>query len=66
MFFEKTVALGGTISGEHGIGYLKREFLPIALSQTQINLMRGLKRAFDPQNILNPGKIFPVLGKKAS
>jgi glycolate oxidase len=59
-FFERTVALGGTLSGEHGIGLLKRDFLPMALSGAQIDLMRRLKRAFDPDNILNPGKILPL------
>ncbi|MFH1262714.1 MAG: FAD-linked oxidase C-terminal domain-containing protein [Pseudomonadota bacterium] len=58
-FFEKTIALGGTLSGEHGIGLLKKEYLPMALSQAQIDLMRRLKKAFDPKNILNPGKVIP-------
>lgn len=56
---ELTVSLGGTISGEHGIGYSQRGFLPIALSSLEIRLMREIKRVFDPRNILNPGKIFP-------
>jgi glycolate oxidase len=59
-FFERTVALGGTLSGEHGIGFLKRDFLPMALSGAQIALMRRLKRAFDPDNLLNPGKVLPL------
>lgn len=57
--FKLTVSLGGTISGEHGIGYSQKEYLPIALSETEINLMRKIKQVFDPSNILNPGKIFP-------
>ncbi|MCX6162966.1 MAG: FAD-binding oxidoreductase, partial [Ignavibacteriae bacterium] len=57
--FRHTVSLGGTISGEHGIGYTQKEFLPIAVSEAEIMLMRDIKKTFDPNNILNPGKIFP-------
>ena len=56
--FEHTVSLGGTISGEHGIGYTQKEFLPIALSNEEIVLSKNIKKTFDPNNILNPGKIF--------
>ena len=56
--FSLTVSLGGTISGEHGIGYTQRSYLPIALSESEISLMKGIKQAFDPAGILNPGKIF--------
>jgi glycolate oxidase len=56
--FELTVSLGGTISGEHGIGYSQKNYLPIALSETELNFMKKIKRTFDPNNILNPGKIF--------
>jgi glycolate oxidase len=56
--FELTVSLGGTISGEHGIGYTQKKYLPIALSKEEINLMKSIKHLFDPLNILNPGKIF--------
>ncbi len=56
--FELTVSLGGTISGEHGIGYVQKPYMPIAISEVQLNLMRGIKKVFDPNNILNPGKIF--------
>jgi glycolate oxidase len=56
--FELTVSLGGTISGEHGIGYSQKKYLPIALSQAELELMKKIKLIFDPQNILNPGKIF--------
>ncbi len=56
--FQLTVSLGGTISGEHGIGYSQKSYLPIALSETELKLMREIKRTFDPNNILNPGKIF--------
>jgi glycolate oxidase len=57
--FELTVSLGGLISGEHGIGYVQREYLPIALSNQEIEIMRAIKRAFDPAGILNPGKLLP-------
>lgn len=49
---------GGTISGEHGIGLVQKPYLDIVMKEAQINLMRGIKRAFDPNNLLNPGKIF--------
>lgn len=57
--FELTVNLNGTISGEHGIGITKQEFLDIELSHSSIELQKKIKRVFDPLNILNPGKIFP-------
>lgn len=57
--FEAVVALEGSISGEHGIGFTKRSYLGLELSAETIALMRRLKRAFDPHGILNPGKIFP-------
>jgi glycolate oxidase len=50
--------LGGTISGEHGIGLIQKGFLDIVFSAAQMELMRGIKRVFDPNNILNAGKIF--------
>lgn len=49
---------GGVISGEHGIGLVKKPYLPLALDERQIALMRGIKRVFDPNGIMNPGKIF--------
>ena len=55
-----TVSLGGTLSGEHGIGISKRAYLPIEQSEGLITLQKDLKRAFDPKGLLNPGKIFPV------
>jgi glycolate oxidase len=55
--FALTVSLGGTISAEHGIGYVQRAYLPIALSQVELRLMREIKRVFDPKGILNPGKV---------
>ncbi|MFZ9885998.1 MAG: FAD-binding oxidoreductase [Myxococcota bacterium] len=57
--FELTLQLGGTISGEHGIGALKRPYLPLEHSNELLALQRRLKLAFDPAGILNPGKILP-------
>jgi glycolate oxidase len=57
--FELTVSLKGTLSGEHGIGYVQKNYMDIAFNPTQIGLMKGIKSIFDPNNILNPGKIFP-------
>jgi glycolate oxidase len=59
MLFAGVVALEGSISGEHGIGFAKARFLPLELSEDEIALMKRVKKAFDPHNILNPGKIFP-------
>ena len=56
--FELTKKLGGTISGEHGIGYVQKQYLDIVFSEKEIALQKGLKNLFDPKNILNPGKIF--------
>lgn len=56
--FELTVSLDGMISGEHGIGYSQKSYLPIAISEAELGLMRNIKAVFDPNNILNPGKIF--------
>jgi glycolate oxidase len=62
--FRATLALGGTISGEHGIGTTKAPYLAMELSDPTIKYMRIIKQALDPNNILNPGKIFgfPVNG----
>jgi glycolate oxidase len=57
--FERVVSLEGSISGEHGIGFAKARYLSIELSPEEIALMKRLKTAFDPNGILNPGKIFP-------
>lgn len=56
--FELTTQLGGTISGEHGIGLVQKEYMPIKYSNIHLDLMRGIKSVFDPNQILNPGKIF--------
>jgi glycolate oxidase len=56
--FKRSVALGGTISGEHGIGYAKAPYLGLALTPETIGAMRRLKEAYDPNGILNPGKVF--------
>lgn len=55
--FTEVVKLGGTISGEHGIGWVQKRYLPLALSATELDLMRQIKKAFDPKGILNPGKV---------
>lgn len=57
--FELTVALKGTLSGEHGIGYVQKNYMDIAFSKVEMDLMRGIKNVFDPNSILNPSKIFP-------
>ncbi len=56
--FELTKQLGGTISGEHGIGLVQKDFLDIVFSQKNIEIQKEIKNLFDPRNILNPGKIF--------
>jgi glycolate oxidase len=56
--FKLTVSLGGTISGEHGIGYVQKDYISIAFSEKEIELQKQIKNIFDPNNILNPGKIF--------
>lgn len=56
--FQEVIALGGTISGEHGIGLVQKPYMPLAFNEVQLNLMRSIKNVFDPKGILNPGKIF--------
>lgn len=56
--FIKVVALGGTLSGEHGIGIAKRPYMSLAMKEANLELMRGIKKVFDPNTILNPEKIF--------
>jgi glycolate oxidase len=57
--FRSVVALGGRITGEHGVGWTQRRYLPLVFGDRELELLRALKRAFDPRGILNPGKIFP-------
>ncbi|MEO6239670.1 MAG: FAD-linked oxidase C-terminal domain-containing protein [Vicinamibacterales bacterium] len=57
--FEGVVALEGSISGEHGIGFAKAKYLPLELDPQTIAVMKRVKAAFDPEGLLNPGKIFP-------
>jgi glycolate oxidase len=58
--FDFTIKLGGTITGEHGVGLAKKRFLPGALGEASLSLMKQLKRTLDPDNLLNPGKIFDL------
>lgn len=58
--YKEAAALGGTISGEHGIGSAKKKYLSISVDQDELELMEEIKRVFDPNNILNPGKIFDL------
>ncbi|HEY3252569.1 MAG TPA: FAD-linked oxidase C-terminal domain-containing protein [Polyangiaceae bacterium] len=63
--FRDVIELGGTLSGEHGIGVLKAPYLALEQAPDLITLQKDLKRVFDPQNLLNPGKIFPAGGHRA-
>ncbi len=56
--FALSVALGGTISGEHGIGYVKAQYLEYAIDKPTLEIMKAIKKVFDPNGILNPGKMF--------
>jgi len=58
ILFEDCKRLGGTISGEHGIGYVQKEYMDVMLSETHFKLLKGIKDSFDPKGILNPGKMF--------
>ncbi len=59
--FRHAISLGGTLSAEHGIAMTKREYLPLELSGPAIEAQRAIKRALDPNDVLNPGKIFPAV-----
>lgn len=59
ILFQEVVRMGGTISGEHGIGLVQKAYIDVAYDQVQLRLMRNIKKLFDPAGILNPGKIFP-------
>ncbi len=56
--FNAVLSLGGMLTGEHGVGLTRKKYLPQALGPAQVELLRQIKRAFDPRHILNPGKIF--------
>src|SRR5690606_16226753 len=56
--FELTVSLNGTLSGEHGIGFVQKEYMPIRFSEIHLSIMKEIKNVFDPNGIMNPGKIF--------
>ncbi len=58
--YSEIYKLGGTISGEHGVGNKRKQYLPLVLGETEIEAMKSIKRALDPNNILNPGKIFDL------
>jgi len=57
--FSLAIGLGGTISGEHGVGIAKQKYLDMELSSAAIEAMKSIKAALDPKGVLNPGKIFP-------
>ena len=62
--FNYAIELGGTLSGEHGIGTMKKAFLENEVGQDGLQFQKAIKKALDPKNILNPGKIFPEKGEK--
>ncbi len=62
--FEAAIELGGTLSGEHGIGTLKAPFMETELGEVGVDMMKRIKESWDPKNILNPGKIFPEAGQR--
>jgi glycolate oxidase len=57
--FDAVVGMGGTLSGEHGIGLVQKEFMDIAFSPVELSVLKMIKDVFDPKGILNPGKMFP-------
>ncbi|HUV33546.1 MAG TPA: FAD-linked oxidase C-terminal domain-containing protein, partial [Candidatus Desulfaltia sp.] len=56
---EVSLEMGGTVSGEHGVGYTKKHYLEREVGSAQVRLMKGVKATFDPNLILNPGKVWP-------
>jgi glycolate oxidase len=65
LLMRATVDMGGTLTGEHGVGVSKAQYLPLEQSAELIAIERDLKRVFDPKGLLNPGKIFPSIGHPA-
>jgi glycolate oxidase len=61
--YRRALMLGGSITGEHGIGSLRKDYIGLMMSDVEIELQRRIKKAFDPKGILNPGKVFPNLHK---
>jgi glycolate oxidase len=57
--YRLALSLGGTITGEHGIGATRRKYLPMAIDSAQMEIQRQIRSVFDPNCVLNPGKIFP-------
>jgi glycolate oxidase len=60
VLFKLVKQLGGTISGEHGIGLIQKKYMPLVMQEANLQIMRSIKKAFDPNNILNAGKIFDM------
>ena len=58
--YRRTIEMGGKLSGEHGVGLAKQPYISLELKPEQVAAMQAIKRALDPNNILNPGKMFPV------
>ena len=58
--FREVIRLGGTLSGEHGIGWVQRPYMDLAFGSTELHLQRAIKAQFDPKGLLNPGKIWPM------
>lgn len=56
--YKAAISMGGFITGEHGIGMIRKSYLSMGIDKHQIAVMKGIKKEFDPNNILNPGKIF--------
>ena len=62
--FNYAIELGGTLSGEHGIGVMKKAFIKKEMGEAGVRYQQMIKKALDPKNILNPGKIFPEKGEE--
>ena len=58
--FQLCIKLGGTISGEHGIGFVQKKYMDIPFEPSNLELQKKIKKIFDPNNILNPGKVFDI------